>query len=80
MKRLYSVVARAPREVVLTDPDVLLEAGSNVIAVTTADIDGLVQRLEALGVTVRSVHCIAQTQDMEHGSLPTIWCGYERRD
>jgi hypothetical protein len=58
MKRLYSIIASTSLEVSIQDPDVLLERGPNVLTVTTDNIEGVVERLEALGVLVRAVHCI----------------------
>jgi len=60
VKRLYSIAARATREVVLTNPDVVLERGANVFTVTTTDIDGVVDRLLSLGVDVHTVNTIVQ--------------------
>lgn len=62
MKRLYSIAARATREVVLTNPDVLIERGANVFTIATADIDGVLDRLLSLGVDVHTVNTIAQPE------------------
>jgi hypothetical protein len=68
MKRFYSIIASTSREVSLTDPDVLLEPGPNVFTVLTVDIDDVVERLKNLGVTVRAVHCLSES-DPDTGDL-----------
>ena len=62
MKRHYSIAARATREIVLTNPDVVLGRGPNVFTVTTADIDGVLDRLLSLGVDVHTVNTMAQPE------------------